>query len=219
MKRLVSLACLAMLASCGGGGGGSGGGGGFIPMAAPVAEVAPVERDCTVELNGDSIMHGESDGNGTMLKSVPASTLKGLRPAYTVTDKAVGGQTSTERAAQFNNDNRTSRIIVIQHGVNDMYRGDVDSMEVALKSMTTYAQAEGRKVVITGMSVIDAPKWKSFADRVKKVADDTGSVYADWTTVQGSQADGVHPDQAFSNELVGKLAVALDQIAPECAKP
>lgn len=216
MKRILSVLCLASLAACGGGGGG----GSPMPVAiAPIAAQAP-KPDCSVELNGDSIMWGQSVPPGATtiqrLASPPAVTLKRIRPSYTVVDKSVGGQMATERAAVFNNDTRNSRIIVIQHGTNDLYRGNVADMVVALKSMVTYAQAERRTVILTGMSTIASTLYPEFRDAVKQVAVDTGAVYADWPSVAVVTTDAAHPDQASSEALVAKLALSLDAIAPEC---
>lgn len=185
-----------------------------MPIAAPAPEQAPPPpRDCSVVLYGDSIMWGE-DKNRTRLESPPAVTLKKIRPVYTIEDRSVGGETATARAKTFNNEHRPQRIVVIQHGINDVFQ-DLD-FEAPLKSMITYAQAEGHKVILTGFNRMDFETWLPFAERVKRIAIDTGAMYGEWASVPGKTYDTVHPDQEMSIALVERLAWALDRIAPEC---
>lgn len=211
MKLTFIGAALCFLITACGGGGGGGGGGGFAAAPAPAKEAPP--PICTVELNGDSILHGQA----LDAAEAPAKILKALRPQYTVQDKTVGGQTAKQRAALFNNDYRTARVIVIQHGTNDLNRFVPEDIEPALKSMGTYAKAEGRIVVLTGMSKLDLPKYDEYSALIRKTAADIGAIYAGWDEVEGkSIGDGIHPDVAFNRALVEKLALALDRALPEC---
>lgn len=209
MKALFAFSVIALTA-CGGGGGGSGGGG--FAMA-PVAVQAPVKRDCSVVLYGDSIMQGE-DVARTRLSSPPAVTLKTIRPAYTVEDRSVGGETATARSATFNNEYRPQRFVVIEHGINDIFTEA--PFEPSLKSMISYAKAEGKTVIVTGLSRMEYERFTEYAEWIRKVAVESGAVYADWPSVQVQTYDRVHPDQASSIALVEKLASTLDQLAPEC---
>lgn len=209
MKYVFALTFLA-LAACGGGGGGG----------APIASTAPVVEApkpiCTVEFDGDSILWGE-DVNFTRLASPPAVTLKRIRPAYTIDDRSQRGQTAQDASKAFNTQARTSRIVVIQYGVNDMNHGF--PLEASLTSMVSHAKGEGRIVVMTGLSKTDNPALEQYRAVAKKVATEQGVTYADWPSVDGKTFDGIHPDQAFSTALTEKLAAALDVVAPTCSLP
>jgi hypothetical protein len=204
--RLSAFVFIASMAACGGGGGGSS----EPAAAAPAQKVAPI---CTVVLYGDSIMRGEA---AITLDSRPAATLKRIRPAYTIEDRSVGGETAETRAATFNNEYRPQRIVVIQHAVNDMLQGK--ALAPALNAMVGYAKAEGRTVIVTGVSYVNDPRLDATRALVAKVAADNGVIYADWPSVKGDVYDHIHPDQAYSDALVAKLAEAMDRALPECAQ-
>lgn len=212
-KQALAIVALAALTACGGGGGGEPAPVAAAPVAPPAAPVAPAPAPvCTIEINGDSIPLGAGVEVGM------AVTLRQIRPMWTVIDKSVGGMTSVRRATEFFNENRTARVIVLQYGVNDAYQKlAVAEMDAALKAMALYSKSEGRTVIFTGMSRTSIPGASVYAAAVKQAADDTGSVYADWPSVEGVlQADEIHPAQQMSNDLAAKLALSMDAVAPEC---
>lgn len=214
MKRALSILALSVLTACGGGCGG--GGGGSEPVAAAPASqapAAPVARDCGITLYGDSVQAGPFNA------TTPAQRIKALRPAYRVVDRSVGGEMASTRAATFNNETRDTPFVGLAHGVNDRARGTRDSLMAALRSMVTYAQAERRTVIMTGLPVFsgaDVNNWAEFRDAVKAVAVETGAAYAGWDTITGETWDGTHPKQALSDAQTDAIIAKLDELAPEC---
>lgn len=223
MNRLLPLTCLA-LAACGGGGGG--GGGSAMPMiglpiAAPSAPAAPPApaRDCTLQLEGDSIASGGLS-MFTTIAEVPAAAIKRLRPAYVVTDKSVIGNSAHARAPVFINESIASRIVVIEFGVNDA--GNSYPYEPAMRLLLDRTKALGKLVVVTGLPQQRIPlvNADAYNDIAKRLAGEYGATFADWRSVAiapADMADDVHPLQKGSTQLVEQLVRALDQAAPECA--
>lgn len=206
MKTLSLLACLALVACGGGGGGGSN-----EPDVAPVAAAAPAPI-CTATLYGDSILAGA----GLKDAERPAKVMPSLHAGWVFDDRAVSGERAETRAASFNNEYRTGRVVVIQHGANDAYvLARLPGFDAAMRSMVTYAQAEGRTVILTGMSRMDVPHYAEYSEVIARIAKDTGAIYADWPSVPaGETLDGVHPLAAYSLELSKRLAQALPECTP-----
>src|SRR5690606_13659606 len=130
--KISALAVAVLIAGCGGGGDlatpvpvdsvelGAVPGGVVQPFAEPDAPMSPI-KGCSVVLYGDSILAGANPLGS--LAETPARTIKRLRPRYTVDDRSRSGQSATQAARLFPNDNRTARIVVLEHGTNDMLLG------------------------------------------------------------------------------------------------
>lgn len=175
--------------------------------------------DCSVALWGDSILHGAHDG-AQRLAEPPAAILRRLRPMYTVEDNSVPGDSAHAREPQFLRLAFKARIVVLQYGINDAGHGY--PYEGALRAMVAHAQAQGRAVVITGLSRVRGvlPGRDANDATARRVAADTGSTFADWGAVRfdpADMADGVHPAAPYAERLTEQLARALDRVAPECA--
>lgn len=233
VRRGLAVALLATLAACGGGGGGGGGVAFPVAQTAPVA-AAPAKPVCTVTLYGDSILYGTYSPDGVTalrLSHYPAEEIRAQRPAYTVDDRTKPGQSLLGLTYVFANDSRSSRFVVVESGVIDSWYGD--AVGERLKNIVDYIKAEGRTPVITGYSrqvvrtdrfafltagqVANHDAWNAAA---KYVADQTGAVFADWSSVRFDGevdiVDTVHPSEAYSMRLSAALIAALDKAAPEC---
>lgn len=178
----------------------------------------PTVRDCTVTLEGDSILYG-SYANNQRFEEPPAAMLRRLRPAYTVIDNSAPGSTAVQRAPAFATAPLTTHFVVLQHGINDGQFGQ--PYEPALRRMVAHVQAEGRTPVITGLSrqTHPAPGRDAADDVARRVAGETGALFADWGTVSfkpAEMADVLHPAPAYSERLVGRIVSLLDRAAPEC---
>ncbi|VTU37137.1 SGNH/GDSL hydrolase family protein [Variovorax sp. PBL-E5] len=218
-RRFISASALATLTACGGGGGGSGAPMLPTPVAGTPASSAPppAPRDCSIELYGDSILHGMAVGLNR-LQEPPAAALQRLRPAYTVIDHSVPGATATAIAAAFGNQQRTGRLIVLEPGVNDINAGL--PVDAPYRNMIAITKGEGRIAIVTGLSRLENPPaaWAGYAETIRAIAAEQSVAYANWPEVEGSTVDGTHPDQAFSTALVEQLALTLDRAAPDCAQ-
>lgn len=173
---------------------------------------------CSVELYGDSILHGGYLGD-LRLQEPPAEALRRLRPRYRVIDRSVNGETASARSASFASEARSGRIVVIEHGLNDAMQGL--PLEASLRAMVTKARAEGRHVVLTGLSrtLVGADVRLLGDATVRRVARDLAVPFADWGSVPvhpTEMADILHPAQAYSARLVEHLVRVLDTVAPEC---
>lgn len=180
---------------------------------------AKPEAVCSVELYGDSILHGGYLGD-KRLQEPPAAALRRLRPRYKVVDRSVNGETASARSASFAGEERSGRIVVIEHGLNDAMQGL--PLDGALRAMIVKARAEGRHVVLTGLSrTLTGAQVRAQGDAVvRRVARDMAVPFADWGSVPvqpTEMADILHPAQAYSARLVEYLARVLDTVAPECA--
>ena len=224
MRKSTTYLCLVAiavgLAACGGGGGGAGGGG--VPAAGVVAESQPVAtpgaatplRDCSVDLWGDSILHGQNT-HGPLAES-PADYIKRVRSAYTVEDKSVNGQGINSQAAALTPAAfADARFHVLEWGVNDTAQGYTD-VAAAYRRVVASVQAAHKTAVITGIDT--AYNNPAIIAQPLEVATDMKVAYAGWDKVQGGTADGLHPDQATSNALAQRIVDSLDVLAPECSK-
>lgn len=219
------LAIGALVPACGGS---SGSGGTTLPANAaqgaqdavgtPTDTKPAAPLDCTVTLEGDSVLYG-AYGNQQRLDEPPAAALKRMRPAYTVTDNSVAGSTATQRAPAFTKLSLSTRFVVLQHGLNDgQFR---QPYEPALRGMLAHVQAQGRTPVITGLSRQTSPAlgWDAANNIATRVARETGTLFADWAAVPfkpAEMADLLHPAPAYSARLVASLVAVLDAAAPEC---
>lgn len=233
MKRALSIASLAVLTACGGG---CGGGGEYTldvkgtapststpttpttPAPTAPAPTSPVSK-CSVDLNGDSIMAGAFSSNGqtVFLAERPAAILKRMRPAYTVVDRSVPGETAAARSVTFYNQTRSGHFQIFEHGLNDA-TGNT-GFEPALRGMVEYVKAEGRVPLITGLSrtrilVANAAAYNAIA---AKVASETITAFADWQTVAYDpldMADDYHPAPKYAERLVARLVERLPSPLP-----
>ncbi|KQW64892.1 hypothetical protein ASC92_05535 [Variovorax sp. Root411] len=174
---------------------------------------------CSVDLYGDSIMHGGYGGN-LRLDEPPAATLKRLRPKYTVRDLSLNGETAGQRARTFESERRTGRFVVIEHGINDSIQRL--PVEAPLRQMIDIARREGREVILTGLSRQPLPiAGRSSADQtIRHLASALRVPFADWDAVKYSpneMADVLHPSKQYSDRLVRSIVKVLDRLAPECA--
>ncbi|KPU88094.1 hypothetical protein APR50_43935 [Variovorax paradoxus] len=203
--RRAALACACALALSGCGRDAPGG----RTAAAPVP---PPRPDCSVTLEGDSIMF---DGGAALLMR--------LRPAYAVVDNSVAGSTATLRATAFPRVRLTTRFVVLQRGINDAMRGW--QIEYPLRTMVGLVQAEGRGVVLTGLTRQAPGHPIALRDAhdatMRRIAAETGALFADWGSVAADpadiQADGLHPRPPYTARLIARLVEVLDTAAPECA--
>lgn len=227
MKRALSILALSTLAACGGGGSG-----GFdatltidvkgIPQTPPPSPPPGPVVVCKVDLYGDSILAGayrDASGATVYLAERPAAILKRMRPSYTVFDHTVPGETAVTRSLTFNNEQRSGRFVVFEHGVNDAAGGT--AYEPALRGMVDYAKAEGRIPIITGLSVqsVVVPNVEAYNAIALKVATETVSAFANWRTVPfdpADMADDIHPGPRYAERLMARIVERLDVVAPEC---
>lgn len=213
MFKLTVLAYVAagvvMCTACGGGGEGTESGG--VPgYGNTVSGPETSSQACSVVLYGDSIMAGQNPAGA--LAETPVQAIKRMRSGWSIEDRSRSGTSAAQLAALFPNDPRTARVVVLEHGINDLILG-MSPVE-SVRSVVDFAKAEGRAVVVTGLSQqtrIDPTRWQATADGIAQVAKTAGVIYADWPSVTGNTVDGTHPDQAFSNDLVSQLVRALDK--------
>ncbi|MGO4390204.1 SGNH/GDSL hydrolase family protein [Variovorax sp. M-6] len=226
----MTFACVT-LAGCGGGGAD----GTFSDMAPPPSasskdsavsmEAAKPPTACTIELYGDSIMAG----NGSA--ETPAMTLQRVRPGLeVVADHSVAGMQLAALATVFSSEARSARIVVIENGVIDSWRGlPPNNFKAALEALIYQLRAEGRTPVLTGysrqapnaiLSLEAIARRDAYDGLARSVAAAAGIEFANWGSVQFEGAndllDGVHPNKDYSDRLVERLAVTLDKVAPEC---
>jgi len=182
--------------------------------------IAAERHDCSVALYGDSILYGAHNGMNR-LPDPPAALLRELRPMYRVDDHSFPGDSAHAHVAQFIHTPLTSRIVVLQYGINDAGQGH--DYRPALETMVAYVRSQGRTPVITGLSrVIEGiPRRDAYDAVAREIAAASGSAFADWGAVRfepRDMADPVHPGQPYAERLTRQLMHAIDAVAPECAR-
>jgi len=214
--KYVALFLLALLLSCGGTG--------YKP---------------SVELNGDSIMHGQG------LEVKPSVYLQELLPDFIIEDKSQVGLTLDSLVKgystpwlngpvprlgvqpEFNSIKRTADIVVISLGGNDAYSSlSPDVFRTELIEVIQRIKDEGRTPVLTGIVQL-TPSASGFDSLtvhraielnsiINEVAKDTNVVSANWDTAEynGLQdtLDGIHRTQEASDILMQQLALTLKQV-------
>ncbi|WP_038203392.1 SGNH/GDSL hydrolase family protein [Xenophilus azovorans] len=180
---------------------------------------AAARPDCSVALYGDSILHG---GYGGMkrLPDPPATMLRRMRPMYRVDEHTIPGDSAHAHLAQFIHTPLTSRIVVLQYGINDAGQGH--DYRTALETMVAYVRSQGRTPVVTGLSRVTGgiPRRDAYDAVARQVAAADGAAFADWGAVRfapADMADPVHPGPSYARRLTQQLVRALDAVAPECA--
>lgn len=186
------------------------------------ASSAAATPNCTVALWGDSILYGGFGASlANRIKEPPAAALKRIRPAWTIADYSSPGDSAHKRLPTFVLQPMPARVVVLQYGINDA--GNSYRYEPALRGMVDYVQAAGKTSIITGLSQVKAdrmPLREDYNATARRVAQEEGVLFADWGAVRFDPADmvdDIHPQQPYSTRLVERLALALDQVAPECA--
>jgi len=185
---------------------------------------AAAAPDCTVALWGDSILYGGFGASpANRIKEPPAAALKRLRPAWSIADLSMPGDSAHRRLPSFVLQPMPARIVVLQYGINDA--GNRYPYEPALRAMVDYVKAAGKTPIVTGLSHVKAermPLRGAYDATARRVANEEGAMFADWGAVRfdpADMADDVHPLQAYSTRLAERLVLALDEAAPECAEP
>jgi hypothetical protein len=178
-------------------------------------------------LYGDSILNGSYVAADLPMRHPrnPAAELKAQRPAWRIDDRTQPGQSLETLAKVFLKDPRASRVVVIESGIAEGWSGR--SVMSNLPWMLEAVRYEGRTPVLTGYArqvpnSFITPDKMAGRDRVdaeaKALARDRGAEFADFGAAGPVEiADNVHPTQAYSQRLTGKLVEALDRVAPECS--
>jgi lysophospholipase L1-like esterase len=220
-KLLVVLLAALALAACS-----SIGQKTLAPVASTSAPRAPAPpapvRNCSVALYGDSILWGGYGATmGTRLQDPPAVALRRIRPAWVVSDHSVIGDSAHKRSPSFLKERISASVVVLQYGINDV--GNNYAYEPALRAMAQHAKVQGKVLVITGLSRVRgslAERTAQYDATARRVASETGAVFADWSTVAfdpAHMADDIHPAQPYSSRLNERLAATLDRAVPACS--
>lgn len=196
--------------------------------------------NCTVELNGDSVLFGfvNDPSKGWRLDTTPAQWLRNR--GYTINDRTAGGLRTYDllrgylkpfpeawpelypNGAQpaFWNIAHDSRIVVIQTGIND-FKDPFNPAQVYqdYAYMVDYIRAQGKIPVLTGViqlsPALDATmlnRVQQIRTKIKQVATDKFVHYASFENVPVWYTDGIHLNQASSNGMTENLRYVLSVI-------
>lgn len=194
-RRVEAAACVrafalsALLALTACGGGGGG---------------AEEDTPCTVAVWGDSIGVGLAD-------SIRAA-------GFQAQDYAVSGTRAIYRTAEMLATPVTADVVILQWGMNDINNTTAAEHLGRFQAMTSYAQAAGATVIITGISgTVDfVPQERAdFNAAVRSIPD---VMFADWDVLPytaGDLPDGIHPAGAYRQRLVDSL---MGRVAAACAR-
>ena len=193
------------------------------------AKAQKKKNHCSLDLYGDSILHGayvhkegdrEQAGRWTRF---PAAEIKTQRPAYTIHDRTLSGQSLAAMTADFKVSDM-SRIVVLGNGIAEgWYGGDVRN---TLANLVQVIRKSGGTPIITGYARqlpnrYMTPKKLAGRDRAdndaREVAELMRVAFVDFGAAGPIEiVDNVHPSEAYSLRLTERLIKTLDELAPEC---
>lgn len=196
--------------------------------------------NCTVELNGDSVLFGYVTNNTTWrLDTTPAQWLR--NHGYQVEDKTAGGLRTHDlvhgylqpfpdawsalypNGAQpaFWNLPHDSKIIVFQTGIND-FKDPFNPSQVYqdYSYMVDHVRSLGKIPVITGVTQVDKnavgqevfDKIEKIRNTIKLVVKNKNVHYASFENVPVAWTDGYHLNQDSSNGVTENLRYVLSVI-------
>lgn len=197
--------------------------------------------NCTVELNGDSVLFGFVD-NGTTWRhsTTPAKWLR--NSAFTVTDRTAGGLSTYNlvrgylkpfpeawpelypAGAQpaFWNTSHDSKIIVIQTGINDMKPEFYDYNRVLndYRWLVDHIRSMGKIPVLTGVTQVSAATVGAqqflnlhyVRQAMNQVVQEKQVHYANFDNTYVEFTDGIHLTQASSNGIADNLRYVVKYI-------
>lgn len=209
-------------------------------MQCPGTKLSVGMNNCSVELNGDSVLFGYITNDTTWrLESTPAQRLRDK--GYQIEDKTAGGLRTYDlvrgylqpfpeawsalypSGAQpaFWNLPHDSRIIVIQTGIND-FKDPFNPARVYqdYSYMVDYIRGLGKIPVITGVTQVDktvvgievSDKIDKIRETIKLVVKNKFVHYASFENVPVKWTDGYHLTQESSDEMVNNLDYVLGVI-------
>lgn len=194
LRGIVAVALLIGLAGCDSGGGGGGGG---------------TSGAQTVLVMGDSI-----SARGTYPDTIPwPAVLQGMKPEWTVANRAVPGETSgggaSRIAGQLSSVNPD--VTVILYGSNDAIQQKQAQFEANLVAMIRDCQAQGSRVAVCTIPPMAGQRVLFFQSTV----DDLNAIIRSVAPAQGAKViridreftvgdrgtfpDGLHPNQDGQN--------------------
>jgi hypothetical protein len=174
--------------------------------------------NCTIELNGDSILRGYG------VSTSPADWLRSR--GYTVDDRAQDGRSTWELVRANNNFDslaHDSRIVVIQTGINDHRRqyesgwppvDTVQGVKQDYRYLIRKARELGQIPVVAGIIQLGYPNalgdagYTTIANiraAVKQVALEEQAHYASFDAVPLAWTDTIHLNQASSNGVTENI--------------
>lgn len=166
----------------------------LFELLAPKAQPAQYAID-GVTLYGDSIMYGGIGQN--LINMGYASGGKVLQ------DLSLPGDTAQNLWHRIPYELRSTKRIVVEQGTNDISNG-VDPVPY-LRKIIRYLKAEGRTVILTGLSRRADNADFPFMYPIAQLAIDEGVTYANWPLVVGNTLDGLHPDPKMAQALTEQL--------------
>lgn len=218
MKIYLLFLLIISLLGCGGGGSGS------------------VQETKSVELNGDSLMYGES-----LNQNIP-TYIKSKYPNWTIDSRAVGGLSLKSLVSgysepysgadkkiyprgpqiQFSQELHVSKIIVLEFGANDAYNScSVQEFESNLRSAIKSIYGFGSVPVLVTIPIFDtsgvfstdvALLTASYNVAIRKIGVENSISIAELDTVpfvMSDTIDGIHRTQAASNVFGDMIISAI----------
>lgn len=181
---------------------------------------------CSIEFNGDSILHGFGYDSGGTLYTTPATWLRNY--GYTVNpNNAINGQSTFQLARNGGFYGVPhSLIVVIQTGINDLRKEyevgpfgtpTVQGVKQDYRQMVDYVRSINRIPVISGITDLQYPQVLQYFTQsqydtvvaiqqaVREVAVEKNVHYASFDTNPLGWTDTVHLDQASSNGIAENL--------------
>lgn len=149
----------------------------------------------SVTFYGDSIMHSV----------FPHIKMEGVM----LQNFSQPGDTARNAWRRFPYDSRSTQVIVLEHGTNDLSIGD-DPIPY-LRGMATRAIDEGRLVVFTGIAQRADPTF-TIDSRIQDLAEDLMCQFVGWQDFSIERlelVDGLHPGEAGQKQLAKDLVRVL----------
>lgn len=166
----------------------------IFELLAPKAKPAEFLIDGAT-LYGDSIMYGGIGKN--LLEAGYTSGGKVLQ------DLSLPGDTAKNLWHRIPYELRSTKCVVVEQGTNDISNG-VNPVPY-LRKIVKYLKAEGRTVVLTGLSHRDDKADLLYSLQIHQLAWEEGVQYASWPSITGKTIDGLHPDAEMTKALAATI--------------
>ncbi|WP_353619022.1 SGNH/GDSL hydrolase family protein [Paracidovorax cattleyae] len=172
----------------------------------------------TVELDGDSLLHGYG------VPVTPVQRIQAARPRWRLDDRTANGLRMETAIQTFPSEPHTARIIVIALGANDAF-GMVPAAtyRADLEKAVSVVCAAGARPVFTGLARMPADRfpaewianWEALNAVMHDIAQREGIEHAGWDAdyrgEQDLQPDFVHRSQEASDRFAELLVAAIER--------
>lgn len=172
----------------------------------------------TIELNGDSLLHGYG------VEVTPVQRMQAARPSWVLDDRTVNGLLMETAIQTFPGEPHVAKVIVIALGANDSFSMvPASSYRAHLDQAVAVIRSAGAVPVFTGLARMPADRfpaewianWEALNAVMHEIAQREGIAHAGWDAdyrgEEDLQPDFVHRSQPASDRFAELLIAAIER--------